>query len=180
MNNIGNAIRTLTKLSYAEDMVLWQQDTNINKPTVAINRDLASLKRFCERWKMQIKTGKTAYTTFLLSKPMLKKDPDIHIGNDSLRRDDLPRYLGVSLDPRLCFRRHIEGEAKSVRERTKILQKLARTNSSTSFSSSSSSSFSSSSASTLSATSSSSSPSSCALSETNVDDNVPPFKVILC
>ncbi|GFN90798.1 RNA-directed DNA polymerase from mobile element jockey-like [Plakobranchus ocellatus] len=96
--------------------------------TEAINRDLASLKRFCECWEMRINTGKTVYTTFSLSNAVLKKALDIRIGNDSLQRNDLPRYLGVSLDPRLCLRRHIEEVANSVRERTRILQKLAGTN----------------------------------------------------
>ncbi|GFN84233.1 RNA-directed DNA polymerase from mobile element jockey-like [Plakobranchus ocellatus] len=128
MNNIGDAVRTPNRLSYADDIVLWQQDTDIDKATEAINRDLASLKRFCERWKMRINTGKTAYTTFSLSNPVLKKVLDIRIGNSSLLRDDLPRYLGMLLDPRLCLRRHIEEVANSVRERTRILQKLAGTN----------------------------------------------------
>ncbi|GFN84208.1 hypothetical protein PoB_001071400 [Plakobranchus ocellatus] len=52
----------------------------------------------------------------------------INSDNDSLQRDDLPRYLGVSLDPRLSLRRHIEEVANSVRERTRVLQKLAGTN----------------------------------------------------
>ncbi|GFO33620.1 RNA-directed DNA polymerase from mobile element jockey [Plakobranchus ocellatus] len=105
------------------NIVLWQQDTDVEKATEAINQDLASLKR----WKMQINTGMTAYTTFSLSKPVLKEDLGIRFGNDSLKRDDLPRYLGVSLDRRLCLRRHIEGVANSVQERTTILQKLVGT-----------------------------------------------------
>ncbi|GFO23835.1 RNA-directed DNA polymerase from mobile element jockey [Plakobranchus ocellatus] len=83
MNNIGNAVRTPNKLSYADDIILWQQDTDIDKATETINRDVASLKRFCERWKMRINMGKTAYTTFSLSNPLLKKDLEIRIGNDS-------------------------------------------------------------------------------------------------
>ncbi|GFO14597.1 RNA-directed DNA polymerase from mobile element jockey [Plakobranchus ocellatus] len=83
MNNISDAVRTPNRLSYADDIVLWQQDTDIDKATEAINRDLASLKRFCERWKMWINTGKTVYTTFSLSNPVPKKDLDNRIGNDS-------------------------------------------------------------------------------------------------
>ncbi|GFN82319.1 hypothetical protein PoB_000882500 [Plakobranchus ocellatus] len=127
MNNISNAIHTPNRLSYADDIVLWQQDTDIDKATEAVNRDPASLKCFCERWKMRINTGQTVHTTFSLSNSVLKKTLDIRIGNDSLKRDDLPRYLGVLLDPRLCLRHHIEEVANSVRERTRILQKLAGT-----------------------------------------------------
>ncbi|GFN74722.1 RNA-directed DNA polymerase from mobile element jockey [Plakobranchus ocellatus] len=69
MNNIGNAVRTPTRLSYTEDIVLWQQDTEVEKATEAINQDLASLKHFCKRWKMQINTGKTAHTIFFTQQP---------------------------------------------------------------------------------------------------------------
>ncbi|GFO04054.1 RNA-directed DNA polymerase from mobile element jockey-like [Plakobranchus ocellatus] len=57
MNNIGKAGLTPNRLPYADDIVLWQQDTDIDKAIEAINRDLASFKRFCERWKMRINTG---------------------------------------------------------------------------------------------------------------------------
>ncbi|GFN74195.1 hypothetical protein PoB_000070100 [Plakobranchus ocellatus] len=74
MSNTGDAIRTPTRLSYADDIVLWQQDTDVDKVTEAINRDL---KRFCERWKMQINKSKAAYTTSSLSNPLLQKDLEI-------------------------------------------------------------------------------------------------------
>ncbi|GFO39936.1 hypothetical protein PoB_006644100 [Plakobranchus ocellatus] len=102
MNNIGEAVRTRTRLptrlSYADHIVLLQQDTDIDKATGAINRDLASLKRFCERWKMQINTSKTAYITFSLSNPVLRKNLDTLMGGESLKRDELQKNLGVSLD----------------------------------------------------------------------------------
>ncbi|GFO44124.1 sodium- and chloride-dependent betaine transporter [Plakobranchus ocellatus] len=56
--HIGDAVRTPTWLSYADDIVLWQHDTDIDKATEAINKHLSLLKRFCERWKMQINTNR--------------------------------------------------------------------------------------------------------------------------
>ncbi|GFN85842.1 hypothetical protein PoB_001234800 [Plakobranchus ocellatus] len=41
--------------------------------------------------------------------PGAAEDLDIQIGRESLKQDDFPRYLGVSLDAQLCLRRHIEG-----------------------------------------------------------------------
>ncbi|GFO00516.1 RNA-directed DNA polymerase from mobile element jockey-like [Plakobranchus ocellatus] len=77
---------------------------------------------------MQINTSKTAHTTFSLINPVLQKDLDIRFRKESHKRDDLPRYLGVSLDARLCLRRQIEEVAKIVRERTNILQRLTGPN----------------------------------------------------
>ncbi|GFN86266.1 hypothetical protein PoB_001277200 [Plakobranchus ocellatus] len=71
---------------------------------------------------MQRNTSKTAYTTFSLRNPVLKKSLEIGIGKESLKRDDLQRYLDILPDPRLCLRRHIEEVANSVRYRTTIAQ----------------------------------------------------------
>ncbi|GFO45896.1 endonuclease-reverse transcriptase [Plakobranchus ocellatus] len=56
MNSIGAAVLKPTRLSYADDIVLWQQDIDIDKATESNSRDFTSLKRFCERWKMQTNT----------------------------------------------------------------------------------------------------------------------------
>ncbi|GFO25851.1 RNA-directed DNA polymerase from mobile element jockey-like [Plakobranchus ocellatus] len=59
---------------------------------------------------------------------VLQKDLEIHIRGESLKQDDLSRYLGISLDPQLCLRCHIKEVADSMQERTTILQKLVGTN----------------------------------------------------
>ncbi|GFN82930.1 hypothetical protein PoB_000943600 [Plakobranchus ocellatus] len=48
MNNIGDTVRRPSKLSCADDIILWQLNTDIDRATVAISGDLVSLKRFCQ------------------------------------------------------------------------------------------------------------------------------------
>ncbi|GFO16896.1 hypothetical protein PoB_004340100 [Plakobranchus ocellatus] len=52
MNSTGDAVLNV------DEVVLWQQDWYIDKATEVVNRDLASLKCFCERGKMQKKKKK--------------------------------------------------------------------------------------------------------------------------
>ncbi|GFO12475.1 RNA-directed DNA polymerase from mobile element jockey-like [Plakobranchus ocellatus] len=111
--NIGEAIRIPTRLSYA--------DADIDKATVAINRDLTSFKMRLTRVKrVKLRTPPSLSATRCCRR--------IWIFVSGLKRDDRPRYLGVSLNPRLCLRRYIENLASSVQEPTAILQKLAGTN----------------------------------------------------
>ncbi|GFO17478.1 RNA-directed DNA polymerase from mobile element jockey [Plakobranchus ocellatus] len=67
MNNIDVAVRT----SYADDIILQQQDIDIDNATEANNKYLASRKRFYKSWNIHINMSKTAYTTLSLSNPVL-------------------------------------------------------------------------------------------------------------
>ena len=90
-----------------------------------MNIDLDLLKRYCEHWGMRINATKTVYTVYSNSSEVLKKNLEIVIGETSLRRDDLPRYLGVLLDPRLRLTQHIEQTAVKASERDSLMRKLA-------------------------------------------------------
>ncbi|GFO23860.1 hypothetical protein PoB_005036500 [Plakobranchus ocellatus] len=85
MNNNGDIIRTPSRLSYVEDVVLWQQDTDIDKATEALHRDLTLLKRFVSTGRCRSTQAKL-HDTFSFSNPVLK-DLNIRIRRESLRRD---------------------------------------------------------------------------------------------
>ncbi|GFN92935.1 hypothetical protein PoB_001944100 [Plakobranchus ocellatus] len=128
INDISDGLPAESKLAYADDIVIWQHDTDVDRATEAINRDLVALKRYCDRWKLQINTVKTVYSVFSNSNQVLAKYLNVRLGEDFLQRDNLPRYLGVALDPRLNLTKHVENVAISVRERIGLLHKLASTN----------------------------------------------------
>ncbi|GFO04217.1 RNA-directed DNA polymerase from transposon x-element [Plakobranchus ocellatus] len=64
INDISDGLPAESKLAYANDIVIWQHDTDVDRATEAINRDLVALKRYCDRWKLQINTVKTVYSVF--------------------------------------------------------------------------------------------------------------------
>ena len=125
INDLSEFVRTPTRLAFVDDFVLWQQSQDVSTAEAAINRDLALLKRYCERWKMRLNATKTVYTVYSNSNEALRKKLEIVIGETSLRRDDLPRYLGVLLDPRLRLTKHIEQTAVKATERVALMRKLA-------------------------------------------------------
>ncbi|GFX52346.1 RNase H domain-containing protein [Trichonephila clavipes] len=50
-----------------------------------------------------------------------------NIANSQIKKVDLPTYLGVTLDPELCFSKHIEQTANKALGKLNILQKLSGT-----------------------------------------------------
>ncbi|GFY18142.1 RNase H domain-containing protein [Trichonephila clavipes] len=49
------------------------------------------------------------------------------IANSQIEKVNLPTYLGVTLDPELCFKKHIEQTANKALGKLNILRKLSRT-----------------------------------------------------
>ena len=74
---------------------------------------------------MNINASKTTYTIFTLSPKLLRLK--LKIRDKWLEREDNPRYLGITFDPRLTWKKHLEEtQTKGVR-RTALLKKLAGT-----------------------------------------------------
>ena len=74
---------------------------------------------------MNINASKTTYTIFTLSPKLLRLKQKIR--DKWLEREDNPRYLGITFDPRLTWKKHLEEtQTKGVR-RTALLKKLAGT-----------------------------------------------------
>ena len=128
LNDLSEAIPSFDRLSFADDISAWQSDQNVDRAAEALNRDLCELKRYCDRWCMQINTTKTVYNIYSNSREVLARDLEVKIENKCLQRDHLPRYLGVSLDSRLNLTAHVEQLANGVRERVGLMRKLAGTN----------------------------------------------------
>ncbi|GFN96032.1 RNA-directed DNA polymerase from mobile element jockey-like, partial [Plakobranchus ocellatus] len=127
VNDLQQNMASETRLAYADDLVLWQHSSDVEHAADALNKDLALLKQYCAHWKMSINTTKTVYSVFSNSNPVLARDLDIKMGKVSLQRDNLPKYLGVSLDPRLNLTKHVKNVASNVRERIGIVKKVAGT-----------------------------------------------------
>ncbi|GFR88910.1 RNA-directed DNA polymerase from mobile element jockey, partial [Elysia marginata] len=77
INDLREAVLTTSKLAFADDIVLWQQNTDVEKAAENLNRDLDALKHYCERWRMVLKAQKTVYTTFSNSNDALGKELNI-------------------------------------------------------------------------------------------------------
>ena len=89
----------------------------------SLNRELALLKCYCQRWRMQVNIDKTVFTVFSNSYRVLKRELTVLIGDSRLRRDCEPCYLGVTLAPRLNL--HIMKTATQARSRLELLKMLS-------------------------------------------------------
>jgi len=75
-------------------------------------------------WKLKLSTTKTMSAAFHLNKEA-KRETKIKYNNETLPFCSDPKYLGVTLDRSLTYRRHLESPHKKLTSRVVLLRRLA-------------------------------------------------------
>ena len=112
------------KLGYADDWVLAHQSREWKELETVLSHDTTALKQFFDRWYLRMNTTKTISTTFHLNNHEAEKTLKIQAGNKTLPTDKNPKYLGVTLDRCLTYKKHLEDSAKKIATRNSLLRKL--------------------------------------------------------
>ena len=125
--DIPQTVRTETRLAFADDLIIWHADRNIEHATTVLNSDLHHLSEYCKRWKLLINPTKSVYATFSQSNAVNKAQLEVSLNKVPLKRDENPKYLGLTLDPRLLLTNHVEQVVDKARTRLGLLKSLAST-----------------------------------------------------
>ena len=91
---------------YADDLAIWTTEENIGTAKVRLQIALDNLKMWTYDWIMKINAEKTTYTTFTLSTK--KTLVILTLNGQKLREENNPKYLGITFDPRMTWKPHIE------------------------------------------------------------------------
>jgi ribonuclease HI len=110
---------------YADDLVIWCTEEYATVATKQIQRAIDALTLWANRWCVSINTDKCSKTLFTLSPK--QKAGDIKIGEELLREDKQPTYLGVTFDDKLTWKEHINKATTKARRKLAILRKLSGT-----------------------------------------------------
>jgi hypothetical protein len=119
-SDVPLAANTLTA-TYADDTVIL----SCNEDPIIASRELQNHMNdvfdWCTRWKIKLNSAKSSLTTFTLRHGQC---PPVHLNNEELARTDVVRYLGVHLDKRLTWTKHIKFKRKLLDMRLKKLYRL--------------------------------------------------------
>ncbi|GFS15506.1 RNA-directed DNA polymerase from mobile element jockey [Elysia marginata] len=124
MNSIQNIIRPHVKAAlYADDLALICSEDSCGTAQVRLQECLTLLEQWTDDWAMTINAAKTTYSILSLS----TKIPNLRlrINNSLLEKENYPKYLGVTFDPRLTWCNQIETVQKNAVRRTLLLKKLS-------------------------------------------------------
>ncbi|GFR57353.1 hypothetical protein ElyMa_000000200 [Elysia marginata] len=86
-----------------------------------------ALKEYFDTCYLKINTTKSVSTAFHLNNQEASKTLNVKVNNKILLSDPNSKYLGVTLDRKLNYRKYLEGCANKIAKSNCILRKLART-----------------------------------------------------
>lgn len=126
INDISNSFPARVHTSsFADDLAIWTCEEHISVANNRIQQALSVLEEWSKTWLVNISEEKTTCTVFSLSN---KKQPaKLVLNGKLLRREENPKYLGVTFDCRLTWRTQIEASRSRARQRMAIMKKLAGT-----------------------------------------------------
>jgi len=88
-------------------------------------KDMATVCEYLQTWKLNLSTTKTVYAAFHLNNKEAKCELKVNFSNKVLPFCSKPKYLGVTLNRSLTYRRHLESLSKKLTSRLALLSRLA-------------------------------------------------------
>ena len=114
-------------LGYADDWGLAHQSKEWKEIEEVLSKDTTRLKEYFDKWYLRMNTTKSVSASFHLNNKEARKELNIFVEHTKLPADHNPKYLGVTLDRQLNYRKHLEGCANKIANRNSLMRRLART-----------------------------------------------------
>lgn len=115
------------KFCYADDSAIAIQTKHLEEGEEILTQDLQKLEKYFKQWRLCPNPSKTEVTAFHLNHRISTQELNITFCGKRLRNNPNPKYLGVTLDRSLTYRKHLENTAGKLKTRNNIIRKLAGT-----------------------------------------------------
>ena len=126
VNDLSDAItRHVSKSLHADDLAVWTTSEYTSSARVRLQETVNRIAQWTKEWGLTINATKTCVTLFSLSTK--KEGVKIELHDTILPVVENPTFLGVTFDPRLTWKLHLDAvEGRSIR-RLSLMKKLAGT-----------------------------------------------------
>ena len=112
------------KYAYADDLAIMHADGDWQVVEGVMSKDMTTVSEYIQTWKLKVSTTKTVSAVFHLNKEA-KRELKVNHNNEILPFCYEPKYLGVTLDRSLRYRRHHESLRKKLTSCVTLLRRLA-------------------------------------------------------
>ena len=116
---------TFGRALFADDIAIFASGKDMQSLERQCTDQLARISRWGQRWRVCFNTKKSCVTFFSRSPNVAP--PRVRFEGDILRYDENPSYLGLTLDQRMRWGRHIQSVAAGAQRRFGQIRGLAAT-----------------------------------------------------
>ena len=95
------------KYAYADGLAIMHTDGDWQVVEGALSKNMATVGEYLQTWKLKLSTTKTVSAVFHLNNKEAERELKVNFNNENLPFCSEPKYLGVTLDRSLTYRRHL-------------------------------------------------------------------------
>ncbi|CAG2201657.1 unnamed protein product [Mytilus edulis] len=111
------------KCKFADDATIWHTGEDINILQQDLQTDIDKVNEWSNKWRMKLSVEKTEYCIF--SKSIQNTTSVLlKLGNGTLKHNNNPKILGVTLDQKLTFNTHIDNVLKTAKRSLGIIREI--------------------------------------------------------
>ena len=122
MNDLVHVIKHSSLSAYADDTQISYAHSEPAKVEEAINKDLANVDKWCEENGMKRNTSK--YQAIVMGKSQVK--PKFHCENAIVPITEDFEMLGVTVDDKMKFEKHIAKVCRKISQRVAVLKRMKK------------------------------------------------------
>jgi len=111
-----------TKYAYADDLAIVYPARKWETLEGTLSQDMSTLSAYLQKWRLKLSETKTVSAAFHLNNREAKRELNVNIDGKPLSFCPEPKYLGVTLDRSLTYRRHLESLRKKLTSRAALLR----------------------------------------------------------
>jgi hypothetical protein len=101
-----------TTATFADDTAVVTMDSDPAIASQKLQTDLLAIQNWFKKWRMEANESKSIHVTFTT---LRETCPPVHINNVQLPQEEDVKYLGLHLDRRLTWHKHIFAKRKQLR-----------------------------------------------------------------
>ena len=117
-------------VSYADDTTLYAKINSPSERTAvasSLTRDLNQIQSWCLCWGMKLNPSKTHSLIVSRSRTSHPPHPPLFLCGTALESSSSLKLLGVTIDEKLTFEKHLRSMAASIAQKTGLIRKCFRT-----------------------------------------------------
>jgi len=122
INDMSSSSRVFNFVHFADDTTVFLKDDDVNVLERTVNLELANIDVWLKINRLSLNISKTSYMCITDRKV---DDLNIGVAGNQIERVDRAKFLGITLDERLCFRYHVQEVCSHLSRSVGMLRRLS-------------------------------------------------------